>query len=240
MFHGDVGITNAEKSIFYPKASWGLQYKRNLNYHFGFNVSFYSGELYASDSFSQDPFSLQKDITFKSKINEIGLFFEFNFLPYLTRDSDYNNSTYVFTGITKFYFNPQSKYMDGNWYDLRPLSTEGQQSDLYPARERYELSGFAIPLGLGYKINAYNFLTIALQVGWRITFTDYIDDVSTTYVEENILTEMGEQLADPSENDFNVGFQRGNPYTNDKFGFIGISILYSIKDRNQGCDNIVY
>ena len=132
---------------------------------------------------------------------------EFNFLPYLTRDIDYNHSTFIFTGITRFYFNPKGQYLDGNWYELRPLTTEGQASDLYLARDRYKLSGFSIPFGIGYKINAYEFLTLSFNVGWRITFTDYIDDVSTTYVEESILTEIGEELADPSGYDFNTGFQ---------------------------------
>ena len=240
MFQGDVGPQNAEKSILNTKPVWGLQFKRNLNYHFGVNLSITRGELYSSDDLSNDLFALQKNITFKSNITEFGLFLEFNFQPYLTRDPDYNNSTFIFSGITKFYFNPEGQYIDGNWYSLRPLSTEGQESDLYLARERYKLSGYSIPIGIGYKINAYEFLTISFNLGWRITFTDYIDDVSTTYVEESILTELGQVLADPSENNFNTGFQRGNPYTNDKYGFLGISILYSIKDRNKDCDNIVY
>ena len=240
MFHGDIGRKNAEATILDTRPVWGIQLKRNLNYHFSINLAFNRGELYGSDELSSDLFALERDITFKSKITELGLLLEFNFHPYLTRDVDYKSSPFIFTGISKFYFNPQGQYGDGNWYDLRPLSTEGQESDLYLARERYKLNGISIPIGIGYKVNIYEYLTISVNIGWRITFTDYIDDVSTTYVEEQILTDVGLALADPSQYNFNTGFQRGNPYTNDKYGFWGISILYSIKDRNKGCDNIVY
>ena len=81
---------------------------------------------------------------------------------------------------------------------------------------------------------------IIFEYGLRKTFTDYIDDVSTTYVEESILSELGQSLANPSFSDFPAQFQRGNPYTNDKYGFWGVTIVYSIKDRNKGCNNIIY
>ena len=83
-------------------------------------------------------------------------------------------------------------------------------------------------------------ITINLKWSWRITTTDYIDDVSQTYVEDGILSNVGEQLSNQSNIAFQPGFQRGNPNNNDKYGFFGISIMYSIKDPNKGCDNITY
>ena len=75
-------------------------------------------------------------------------------------------------------------------------------------------------------------------MSWRITFTDYIDDVSKTYVDPSILSELGAELSDQSANTFPEGFQRGDPNQNDKYGFIGLTILYSIKDRQNTCENI--
>ncbi|MAZ58405.1 MAG: hypothetical protein CMP56_03225 [Flavobacteriales bacterium] len=239
LFHGDVGYKNAEYSILNTKPVIGLNFKRNLNYHFGLLFSFNKSTIQANDNVSSDAFNINRNINFRSKINELALVLEFNFQPYLSRDPDHNTTSFIFAGISKFYFNPQSEY-DGRWYNLQPLTTEGQGSDLYPGREIYNLNGWAIPIGVGYKVNIYNYITLAFNIGWRMTWIDYIDDVSMTYVEESILNQTASELANQSNNNLPSKFQRGNPYNNDKYGFIGISILYSIKDRNNGCDNIVY
>tara|TARA_Y100001968_G_C19387034_1_gene733421 strand:+ start:226 stop:1062 length:837 start_codon:yes stop_codon:yes gene_type:complete len=240
LFKGDVGSHSKEKILLNSKPAFGLQVKRNFNYHFGVSFHVNRGELAANDKHSYDVFELERNLQFKSTITEFGLMFEFNFRPYMSRDAEYNYSPFIFAGVTKFFFNPKGYYTDGNWYSLRPLGTEGQGSDFYPQRELYDLKGVSIPFGVGYKINVYEFLTLSLNISWRITFTDYLDDVSTTYIDPTTMGDLNADLADQSENKFDVGFQRGNPNNNDKYGFIGMHILYSIKDPQKGCDNIVY
>ena len=240
LFHGDVGYNNGEYAILETQPVIGIQLKRNLNYYFGLQLSINRGEVYANDATSNDIFALNRNLHFKSLITEFGLLIEMNFQPYLSRDNDYNTSPFIYSGITRFYFNPQMKSSDGNWYNLRPLNTEGQTSDLYPSRSLYKLNGISIPIGIGYKMNIYEFITLSFHIGWRITFTDYIDDVSTTYVEESMLSDLALDLANQSNHDFNPGFQRGNEFDKDKYGFVGLSILYSIKDPDKGCNNIVY
>jgi len=240
MFHGDIGYQNAEQSIYSSKPAIGIQLKRNFNYHFGINISIIRGNLYASDKNSRNAFFLDRNLNFRSKITDLSITMEFNFRPYLSRDNDYNSTPFVFTGISKFYFKPQGESVNGIWYNLQTLNTEGQGTDLYPNREFYKLNGTAIPIGIGYKINIYEYLTLSFHCGWRLTFNDYIDDVSSTYVNESVLNSLGEELADLSLIDFEDGFQRGDPYSKDKYGFFGISILYSISDPNDGCNNIVY
>ena len=240
LFHGDIGNNNAEYAILNTQPAFGFQLKRNLNYHFGISINLNRGTLFATDENNADLFKLERNLHFKSKITEFGLIGEFNFRPYISRNSEYNQSPFVFFGITNFYFNPQAQSSNGNWHNLRPLGTEGQGSDFYPQRELYRLKGIAIPFGVGYKINIYEYLTLNINLSWRITFTDYIDDVSTTYVNPDILSELGAELANPSENKFKEGFQRGDPNQNDKYGFLGLTILYSIKDPQQNCENITY
>ena len=240
MFHGDIGHQNAEQSIYNSKPVIGIQLKRNFNYHFGIQISILRGNLYASDNNSQNDFFVDRNLKFKSKITEFSLALEFNFRSYLSRDNDYNSTPFVFAGFSKFYFKPQGESLNGIWHNLQPLNTEGQGSDLYPNRDIYKLNGIAIPIGIGYKINIYEYITLSFNCGWRLTFNDYIDDVSSTYVNESVLNSLGEELADLSSINFEDGFQRGDPYSNDKYGFFGISILYSIADPNKGCNNIVY
>jgi len=240
MFHGDIGYQNAENSLYNTRASLGLEFKRNFNYHLGLKLSVLQGEIQGFDNLDSDIYIQERNLMFRSKLTEIALLLEFNFRPYLSRDMDYNYTPFIFSGISNFYFDPKGKSIDGKWHSLRPLATEGQGSDLYPNKQLYSLHGISIPIGIGYKINVYEFLTLSMSISWRMTFTDYIDDVSTIYVDESILNDLGNELADQSENNFASGFQRGNPYNNDKYGFVGISILYSIQDPKKDCNNIIY
>ena len=66
-------------------------------------------------------------------------------------------------------------------------------------------------------------------MNWRFTFTDYIDDVSTSYVEPNSQSPLANELYNNLDETYLVGFQRGDPNNFDKYGFFGMSILYSIK-----------
>jgi len=240
LFKGDIGVHRSEYIINNAKPTFGFQFKRNFNHHFGVSFNVNKGELYSADRYSNDVFELARNLNFRSKITELNLLLEFNFRPYMSRDPEHNTSPFIFAGITKFFFNPQGQYNDGTWYDLRPIGTEGQGSDFYPNKNLYELNGLAIPFGFGYKINVYEFLTLNLNISWRITFTDYLDDVSNTYIDLSRLDEINAELSDQSNNKFRPGFQRGNPHNNDKYGFVGINILYSIKDPKKECNNIVY
>ena len=239
LFHGDVGYDDDEYILLNSKPVMGFQFKRNFNYHFGVNISIYQGSISADDARSNDLFSLERNLHFKSKITELGFITEFNFRPYLSRDPEYNHTPFIFAGISRFFFNP-TQQLNNNWYNLRPLGTEGQDTNLKRSTELYKLTGTSIPFGIGYKFNIYDFLTISVNMGWRITFTDYIDDVSTKYVDQNTLSELAVDLAADTDAVFVDGFQRGDPYTNDKYGFLGIAFIYSIKDPSQGCDIITY
>jgi hypothetical protein len=238
LFHGDIGYNNAEYSLVHTQSVLGVQVKRNLNHHFSIDASIKRGSISANDAYSTDVFALERNLHFRSKITEIGVIAEFNFRPYLSYDPKHNHTPFVFSGITRFFFNPQSQHPDGNWYSLRPLATEGQGSDAEPARKLYDLHGTSIPFGIGYKFNIFNFITLNCNISWRITFTDYLDDVSKTYVDPSMSNQLGNELANQSDTEFSNGFQRGNPYNNDKYGFFGISIMYSIKDPKSKCSNL--
>lgn len=94
---------------------------------------------------------------------------------------------YVFAGLAGFHHNPRGEAKSGTaggtlpadltagqFYDLQPLRTEGQES-------AYSLWQFAIPFGGGIRYRINRNFDASLEVGWRKTFTDYLDDVSGTY-----------------------------------------------------------
>lgn len=96
-------------------------------------------------------------------------------------------SPYGFIGIGIFNFKPQGTGPNGNWIDLKPLSTEGQGlTDLNgnpTGREPYKLTQLNIPLGLGVKWTYNEQWALSMEVNHRLTFTDYIDDVSINYTD---------------------------------------------------------
>ncbi|MFT3979999.1 MAG: hypothetical protein QM687_05975 [Ferruginibacter sp.] len=94
---------------------------------------------------------------------------------------------YLFAGVGAFHFNPKGSLTDVNgtktWYELHPLRTEGQGMAEYPNRKPYSLTQLNVPFGAGLKYDLTPRVNIGTEVIYRKTFTDYIDDVSTTYID---------------------------------------------------------
>ena len=93
----------------------------------------------------------------------------------------YNFTPYVALGIGAFSYDPYA-YLQGTKYFLRPLGTEGQNSTQYPDRKPYGTIAACFPLSVGVKFGISEGTNVFAEVGYRFTTTDYLDDVSTTYV----------------------------------------------------------
>jgi hypothetical protein len=85
-------------------------------------------------------------------------------------------------GVSAFNYDPYA-YLNGQKYFLRPLGTEGQGSSLYPDRKPYSTMALALPFGVGVKYALNERMNLGLEVLYRFTNTDYLDDVSKTYVD---------------------------------------------------------
>jgi hypothetical protein len=105
---------------------------------------------------------------------------EFNFFWFATGDPKHRFTPYLTGGFGTFYYEPYTT-LDGTNYNLRPLGTEGQNTAEY-ANRKYHPYSFCIPVGAGVKYWVGPGFNIGFEVVNRFTFTDYIDDVSTTYV----------------------------------------------------------
>ena len=77
----------------------------------------------------------------------------------------------------------------GNKIYLEPLSTEGQGLAQYPDRKKYKLTQFSIPFGGGIRLRVTDNISLGYELGFRKTFTDYLDDVSSTYVDPFVLAQ---------------------------------------------------
>lgn len=184
-----------------------------------------------------------RNLSFRSHIVEGCLRAEFNFFPYGVRMATQKRFTpYLFCGIGLFGFNPQAHYGDTAgtplWYDLQPLGTEGQGTTVYPDRKRYQLVEICMPFGLGIRYRLTPGMHFTAEYGWRKTWTDYLDDVSTTYVGADLLTsaegagDLAAALADRSgevqPGYVNaVGIKRGDDSLDDWYAYFNVSVTIS-------------
>jgi hypothetical protein len=134
-------------------------------------------------------------------------------------------SPYIIAGIGFFYYNPQAK-LNNIWVDLRPLHTEGQG---FPGHGTYRPTSWCIPLGAGIMYDAGDLLTCRVEMIYRVTGTDYLDDVSNNYIDPALYktylpalqAAMAEQLAYQRSTIVPVapmaGSSRGNPRNNDAY-----------------------
>jgi hypothetical protein len=154
-------------------------------------------------------------------------------------------SFFAVLGVGVSRFNPQSNF-DGTWHDLRPLRTEGQGLESGP--EPYSRFATVIPMGIRIAYEVNKEWTFGLEVMHRVTFTDYMDDVSGNYYDNELLREeMGDlaaYFADPSLGTFiddngnerplnstDTGEQRGNPENNDAYMLAHITATYKFSQK---------
>ena len=252
-----LGDLNLNKHFFFSRPAGGIVHRYILNSHYAIKNSFLYGMVYAFDSKSNNAVQVNRNLHFRSSIIDIATEIEFNFLPFDGPEGErvragsekYYFSPYVFIGFSLFSFNPQANY-NGTWFDLQPLGTEGQGTIAYPGRKKYSLTKIAIPIGAGIKYDINKKVNFAVEWGIRKTFTDYIDDVSTTYANPvAISTEKGivasrlsDQSLDLDTKYGNVGRQRGNSKNNDFYAFAGLMLTFKlsskyVKQRCYGVNN---
>ena len=185
----------------------------------------------------------RRNLSFRSSLIEGSLRAEFNFFPYgLVVSSQRRSTPYIFCGIGLFKFNPQAMVVDPatgetEWYDLQPLGTEGQGTAAYPERQKYQLIEVSMPFGFGYRWRLSPSMHLTVEYGWRKTWTDYLDDVSTTYVGAELLNgtsagSMAAVLADRSgevEPGYvnGVGIKRGDDALCDWYSYFSVSVSFS-------------
>jgi hypothetical protein len=127
----------------------------------------------------------ERNLSFKSRISEFQLGIEVHPLFFKSYDDDEEPprlSPYAVGGIGYFSFDPQAK-LNGQWYSLQPLSTEGQGFKEYPDRKPYKLSQVNFSMGLGLRYELNSLLRFRVELLHRILTTDYLDDVSTDYID---------------------------------------------------------
>ncbi|MBO9202285.1 MULTISPECIES: DUF6089 family protein [Niastella] len=167
----------------------GAGIKYDITPNLAVRLAYNHGTIEGDDKKSKDPLLQARNLSFISKINEGSFLLEYTVLNL----EDYIISPFVYSGVTVYHFNPYAYDSIGSKVYLKPLSTEGQ--GLAPDRKPYNLTQFAIPLGIGLKFRINENTVLAYELSARKTFTDYLDDVSTTYFDEAALAQARGQKA---------------------------------------------
>lgn len=179
---------------------------------------------------------------FKSPIIEFLVTGEIYPTVFLEEDPDdvwHKFRPYALGGVGVFRFNPRAQYIDPNgratWVDLKPLRTEGQGMPNYPNVKEYSLTQVNIPYGIGIKYFFNDRINASFEIVNRITFTDYIDDVSGTYIADqdfynyfgagSATADIARQMANKAayanggnyKPSYGPGDQRGTPTNNDTY-----------------------
>ena len=227
-----IGDLNPGRHFLMTKPAYGLVARLNLDPRWTIKLSGYRGEIAGDDNVSN--IMTNRDLKFESKITDISAVVELNFLNYITGSTRNFVAPYIFVGFGFFMFEPVA---DG--VSLRDLGTEGQNVG-FADRSRYATMQMAIPFGFGFKYSLNKKLGIALEWGLRKTFTDYVDDVSTTYYlngESIDPSNVAEIMSDPTMN-HKPYEARGNVSTKDWYAFFGATITYKFKlGRVRGCSD---
>jgi len=172
----------------------------------------------------------QRNLNFKSKLLDLEATAQWNFFNLNERWW----TPYVFAGIGIFHFNPYTKDSAGQKTFLKPLSTEGE--GFTTGVKDYKLMQLNIPFGFGAEYSLNEDMRLGLEFGYRKTFTDYIDDVSTVYVDQtSLLNARGQTAVDlawrgdekgggayPS-----AGTTRGN--SKNKDGYYYVAVTYTLR-----------
>ena len=194
--------------ISFTKPAIAFSFTHRFGPRYSLTGSLMYGALKGSDAGSaneNDPnngvYRHIRNLSFRNRIKELSLV--------ATIDLFENQSTYIsrvkwtpylFAGVAVFYNNPQAQVPDyhvdgvtkfdnaGQWVDLQPLGTEGQYSKLQPDDANAGIKPYhkiqpAIPFGIGARFRLNEVFDVSAEIGFRYTFTDYLDDVSKNYVD---------------------------------------------------------
>lgn len=191
------------------------------------------GKIEAADKYNRD-YLKPRNLSFYSGIKELYTGFEISMFDLSTK----RFTPYVYGGIALYHFNPWTYDNNGNKVYLKPLSTEGQGLSQYPGQKPYRLTQLALPFGIGAKYAISDCINLGIEFSQRKTFTDYLDDVSSFYIDDDILLQekgplavslayRGDEIPNGSPYPVN-GTQRGTKTEMDWYYFLGITFEMKI------------
>ena len=223
-------------------AAW-VGYRQRFHPYFATTSSLCLFNLRGDDAFSEEPVRNARDLNFRSFSAEIQQRIEFIFaanekfgstfnLPGNYAKSNRTEQYYLFTGLGLLYFHNQGYYdetgAEAKWVNLRSLRTEGT---------KYSPFTLTIPVGIGFRVGFSRMWRVGLEIAYVKTFSDYIDDVSTVYMDPNSFTDpIGAYMSNPAVGNptFAPGNQRGDSNQKDAYYHLNLIITKNLTYKDYG------
>jgi hypothetical protein len=232
-YFGDI---NTRAAINRPKPALGVFFRKQFGNYIAARLTAHYAQVGYSDTYSKNDYQKTRNLSFNSNIWEVSLQGDFNFFKFIPGDPDHSFTPYVSLGIGAFTFDPYA-YLNGEKQFLRPLGTEGQVLG-YQGRKPYNTMAFCIPIGVGVKYNISDRFNVSFEIGQRLTSTDYLDDVSTTYIgvsrfapgsAEQLLQDRSYEVLGTSAQPLGIeGRQRGWSKQKDQYVIAEFGISFNI------------
>lgn len=261
-FLGDLGgkddigtndLQDLETSEFNFGGYLGYKYTLYRKFYLRGNLSY--ARLTGDDKLTAEPFRQNRNLHFRNNAIELAAMLEYEIPINLRKGHIYDikgargwkaggSSFFLFAGVGVFHHNPKAM-VEGEWVALRPLRTEGQ--GLPGGPDEYSRFSVSLPVGASITKRVSNVMSLGLEVSYRYTFTDYIDDVSTVYFAPDDIALYNEEgtgdiaayLSNPalgisqeglSNYVTSPGQQRGDETDDDGFMLITIRGQYLLSD----------
>jgi len=176
-YDGELGRIEPLDKIGSSRFAYGAFVRASFNEFVAARVYYHRSELHGADSLEERRAS--RNLSFQTNVDELGLLVE-----YYPLGDKYLLSPYVFGGVAGYAFDPETEFQGGT-VELQPLGTEGQGRPGF--EERYSLQRLAMPLGAGLRLKMGPRFWIAGELGARLVFFDYLDDVGGVYADPNVL-----------------------------------------------------
>ena len=205
------GDLNTRAHLNRPKIAATAFFRKNFGNYIALRVGASFAQLGYSDIYNDhNEYMKARNLSFNSNVWELAVQGDFNFFRFMPGEPGYNFTPYVTFGIGVFNYDPFAM-LAGQKYFLRPLNTEGQGSSLYPDRRPYGSMAFSIPLGFGFKYCINESINVGFEIVHRVTGTDYLDDVSTTYIDRSVFPPLPDGSPSPAYLLHDRSYEMGEP-----------------------------
>lgn len=235
-------LSNNSSSIYLKetKLAYGGFLRYNVNDYLTARLSLNAGKIAGSDANAKsDAFVRERNLSVRTNITEVSLSAEFNVLGYQPYALFKPFSPFLFAGVALTRFTPKARYL-GDWVALQPLGTEGQG---IPGFDRkYSRTTLSIPFGIGVKYALTDKINLGFELGARAALSDYLDDVSGTYISYPELlagngplaAALGNRSAELTGGEpvvVETGTRRGDSTGRDWYFIMGITASYNFLDN---------
>lgn len=234
-YQGDLAPKPLDLSFGPGNLCWGISAGYGVNDWATLYSRFMIGRLTGDDAFASDPARKLRNLSFASPLYEYGVYTDLNINQLWRGLNKYKIKLYLTLGVNLIQFDPHAFYK-GKWIPLQPLGTEGQTLP-NSGKSKYSLTNISRLTGLIIEFDFSRQWSFGMEVSPRKTYTDYLDDVSTTYANYEEMLANGNALGAALTNrtgeyigttpiSVPSGTPRGRSDKKDWYTYFGLSFKY--------------